>query len=310
MSKIITIGPTASLDGDTLMRLQKLTVPGYFTWEDLCSELVLRSIIAVLAGDLLLGSPVVLRVIRATLERRSVPRVEGLASTPEERARRATTTTRMSVTLWADDPDLADSLQFLFARRGIALDVVYCSEALLRVAAQPHPDHVLVIDCTTVKDACARCAAIITHTSRPIVICHPDKEFVDDLRPRALGPLQWLPPSYTGLSLLHKLDAFMIESPLAPTPPAPPPAPQPISTPLPVSITKEADPLSSLSEREREVLSLVVAGVPYAEIATQLFITQNTVKSHAAHIRTKLGLPAHQDLGRTYRQWHEGMTTG
>jgi len=139
--------------------------------------------------------------------------------------------------------------------------------------------------------------SILRQITGTLIIAEPDSQIAQHplvvASEQDVGGVHWLPPSYTGLSLLHKLDAFMIESPLAPTPPALPPAPQPISTPLPVSTVKEADLLSVLSEREREVLPLVVAGIPYAEIATQLFITENTVKSHAAHIRTKLRLPAH-----------------
>lgn len=45
-----------------------------------------------------------------------------------------------------------------------------------------------------------------------------------------------------------------------------------------------------LSDREREVLSLIVEGAGNAEIAKRLFISQNTVKSHIKHLLDKLAV--------------------
>jgi len=49
-------------------------------------------------------------------------------------------------------------------------------------------------------------------------------------------------------------------------------------------------PGQSLSPRELEVLSLVADGSPNKEIARTLFISETTVKTHLAHIFTKLGV--------------------
>jgi DNA-binding NarL/FixJ family response regulator len=45
---------------------------------------------------------------------------------------------------------------------------------------------------------------------------------------------------------------------------------------------------SPLSDRERQVLALIVEGCDNAEIAAQLYISQNTVKNHVSAILTKL----------------------
>jgi DNA-binding NarL/FixJ family response regulator len=50
------------------------------------------------------------------------------------------------------------------------------------------------------------------------------------------------------------------------------------------------DDAVELSEREHEVLRLIVDGHDNAAIATALFISPNTVKSHVASIFTKLGV--------------------
>lgn len=45
-----------------------------------------------------------------------------------------------------------------------------------------------------------------------------------------------------------------------------------------------------LTERETEVLAMVRQGLPYAEIASQCFITVRTVKKHVASICEKHGM--------------------
>lgn len=52
----------------------------------------------------------------------------------------------------------------------------------------------------------------------------------------------------------------------------------------------DAGEAAELSERELEVLRLIVAGRDNAAIAAELFISPNTVKSHVASICAKLGV--------------------
>src|SRR5437763_2764464 len=53
---------------------------------------------------------------------------------------------------------------------------------------------------------------------------------------------------------------------------------------------EEPDPLlQRLTQREQEVLSYIVQGLTNKEIATQLYLSPDTVKNHVVHIMEKLG---------------------
>jgi DNA-binding NarL/FixJ family response regulator len=62
------------------------------------------------------------------------------------------------------------------------------------------------------------------------------------------------------------------------------------SEPARAAAAADADGAVELSEREHEVLCLIVDGRDNAAIAAELFISPNTVKSHVASIFGKLGV--------------------
>ena len=58
------------------------------------------------------------------------------------------------------------------------------------------------------------------------------------------------------------------------------------------------DGLGALSRREREVLSLVCAGLTHAQIARRLGLSHHTIDTYAKRIRAKLGPGNKADLTR------------
>jgi RNA polymerase sigma factor (sigma-70 family) len=58
--------------------------------------------------------------------------------------------------------------------------------------------------------------------------------------------------------------------------------------------------LERLSQRERDVLKLVVAGLGNKEVADRLAISTATVKVHLTHIFRKLGVHGRVELAATY----------
>jgi DNA-binding NarL/FixJ family response regulator len=62
-----------------------------------------------------------------------------------------------------------------------------------------------------------------------------------------------------------------------------------------VGARRRHDPMAALSEREREVLSLVAEGRSNAGVARRLWVTEGTVEKHVRSILTKLGLPETDD---------------
>jgi two-component system NarL family response regulator len=62
-----------------------------------------------------------------------------------------------------------------------------------------------------------------------------------------------------------------------------------------VSMSQKSTPAGSLTPREREVLQLVARGQSNREIATTLYISENTVKNHIRNILEKLQMKSRME---------------
>jgi DNA-binding NarL/FixJ family response regulator len=64
---------------------------------------------------------------------------------------------------------------------------------------------------------------------------------------------------------------------------------------------RRADPLGTLSERERSVLALMAEGLSNAAIAGQLFLSEGAISKYTTTIFAKLGLATDDDTNRRVR---------
>lgn len=62
------------------------------------------------------------------------------------------------------------------------------------------------------------------------------------------------------------------------------------------TVIQSFTPTSELSEREKEIVSYVLKGFTYKEIANELYISENTIKTHSRNIYKKLGITSKYQL--------------
>lgn len=104
------------------------------------------------------------------------------------------------------------------------------------------------------------------------------RAFTDAVRLLAAGGVVCTPPG----------SAAVLAAWTARTPPAPAPVPG-----------DGPDPLDVLTDREREVLTLIAAGLPNADIAGCLGMGVTTVKTHIGAMKRKLGVGSRVALAAT-----------
>lgn len=135
-------------------------------------------------------------------------------------------------------------------------------EATRSLATEPDPPPVLVL--TTFDDDEVVAAALSAGAAGFVLKEAPGEDILRAVREVAAGR-SWLDPAVTGRVLRHlRTDA------------------------LPRSAASGR--IDELTPRELEVLRLLAAGTTNPEIATQLHISETTVKSHLGSIFTKLDL--------------------
>ena len=61
----------------------------------------------------------------------------------------------------------------------------------------------------------------------------------------------------------------------------------------------DGEPLGALTDREREIAALVVAGRTNREVAEQLFLSPKTIEAHLRNVYAKLGVRSRVELART-----------
>lgn len=69
-----------------------------------------------------------------------------------------------------------------------------------------------------------------------------------------------------------------------------------VSADRPVAMQSAGSSPARLSDREREVAELLLLGMPYRDIGSQLFISAKTVEHHVARIRRRLGAESRSEM--------------
>jgi DNA-binding NarL/FixJ family response regulator len=133
-------------------------------------------------------------------------------------------------------------------------------EATRRVASLPHPPRILVLTTFDLDDVVYD--ALRAGASGFLLKDAPEERLVTAIRVVADGGSLFAP------SVTRRLiEEFARRSPTRATP-----------------------TLADLTERETQVLTQVARGRSNAEIAAELYVTENTVKTHVARVLMKLGV--------------------
>jgi DNA-binding CsgD family transcriptional regulator len=193
----------------------------------------------------------------------------------------------MRATLWQGATEASaitrEVLRGLFKLAGINFDVVDTQEALLAATTRSRRGNdaeLLVIDCLEGQPAdIDRCIAVASQTPLRLYIVHPRAAAVRQVEEVAGRSTVWVPTHATMcdlLDLLHGLRGL-------------------------VNAVAARGERPALTEREREVAALLADGHTNAEIAADLHITEDTVKTHVQAIMQKFSVTSRRAFGRVYR---------
>ncbi|MEH3131641.1 MAG: isoniazid response ATPase/transcriptional regulator IniR [Mycolicibacterium neoaurum] len=123
----------------------------------------------------------------------------------------------------------------------------------------------------------------------------------DATRLASQAALQTPDPRISGLMLqlardlkITMADPDESDGDLAHRPDGPVPGTDPAASPDSAPARPTAS--STLSDREREVAELLLLGMPYRDIGSQLFISAKTVEHHVARIRRRLGAESRSEM--------------
>ncbi|WP_413229910.1 response regulator [Kitasatospora purpeofusca] len=167
---------------------------------------------------------------------------------------------------------LAEELRPDVVVMDIRMPVLDGIEATRRVTAGPSPARVVVL--TTFDEDENVYAALHAGASGFLVKDMALDDILDAIRVVAAGEAL-LSPSVT-----RRLIAEFTARPA--------PAAAPASVPVSASAPAGADRLTAITDREREILTLVGRGLANPEIATELVLSPATVKTYITRLLTKL----------------------
>jgi two-component system nitrate/nitrite response regulator NarL len=187
---------------------------------------------------------------------------------------------RPSVMIVGNDRMFADAISLVLQRAGYLVpDIVEPSEEAIVVVEGEEPEVVLV-EVSPSGDGLSLGARIVAdcgHETRVVALTHAEDERLVERSVR-MGFGGYLTRSMPTHEFVRSIESIAQGHVVVPsTEPSP-------------SGSAEAGPLSFLTAREHEVLTLLVRGATSGEIARELSVSDNTVRTHMQNIFAKLGV--------------------
>ena len=162
-------------------------------------------------------------------------------------------------------------------------------EAALRLAGQEQPDIVVIHECADNQLDHCLCSDLLAVTKKPriiLVTTQTDPQYhMQAVKKGAVGVVvAQNPPEilYKAIEKVHAGEVWLDRSLIASF------VIQKTHGDLPTSINPQAVKIKLLSEREREVISLVGEGLKNQQIADQLCLSEVTIRHHLTSIFKKL----------------------
>jgi FixJ family two-component response regulator len=185
-----------------------------------------------------------------------------------------------------DDDAVRDSLAMLFRNAGLAVRTFPSATAFLERAA-PQPPSCLVLDIRMpgMSGTALQDELLARGAKLPIIFITGHGDIPTAVEAVKKGAYDFIEKPFDDYQLLCQVVNALERSAEIASGVAPAAAPS-------------RERLSVLSEREQEVLKLVLAGKPSRQIAEELCISARTVEFHRARIMQKLGARSAAELFR------------
>ena len=181
-----------------------------------------------------------------------------------------------------DEPEFIDMLENYFGLRGYEINVAVRGAKGIELVREKKPDVVLMDLMMPVMDGVTATKIIREKWLNINVIAltsFKEKDMVEGAL--KAGAISYLLKTVSAEELISAIRSAVIgQSKLSPE-----------ATQVLVQKLKEPDAINyDLTQREKEILALMVEGLPNIEIGNRLVVSQSTVKFHVSNVLSKLGV--------------------
>ncbi len=192
---------------------------------------------------------------------------------------------KASVVVVDDDPAVRDALTLMLEEQGYRVETFDSAEAFLACRAAAPRDCAIIDIRMPGMDGLALRDELSKHSpALPVIFLTGHGDIPMSVRAIKSGAIDFLTKPITVEALLEAVRAALLES---------------ARLKLQVKLNQSAsESVQSLTQREREIIALVVRGFANKEIARELGISHRTVEQHRACAMKKMGTERLVDLIR------------